>query len=227
MGTDIHMVVQVKRGGSWEIVDAPAWLVERDDYDKKYGRWCSDRNYDAFAILADVRNGSGFAGVETGEVMIPVAGEGQRGLPPDLDGVNTDYDTPFHSLGDHSFHWLSLRELAEYPHWDKQRLHYGVVLAKWYVEHWKGKPVRVNDGPKEYCGATFGGGVRTFEEAEFLALGEAAPVDANANVRISWPETYAYSAGSWYTEFLPALRRWADENKVAYEDVRIVMGFDS
>lgn len=224
MGTDIHMVVQAKRGGTWEIVKAPSWL-ERDDYDSKYERWCSDRNYDAFAILADVRNGVGFAGIETGEALIPVVPE-RRGLPADLKGVNTDYDTPFHSLGDHSFHWLTLRELVDYPHWDKTRLTCGVVTSKWYAESWKGKEPRVNDGPS-YCGGVMGNGIRTFDEASYLALGDAAPVDDKAHVSIAWPESYAYSAGSWYTDFLPALRRWADENKVSYDDVRLVFGFDS
>jgi hypothetical protein len=50
MGTDIHCAVEKKQpDGTWKVVDAPF-----DDY----------RNYDSFAILADVRNGHGFAGVQ-------------------------------------------------------------------------------------------------------------------------------------------------------------------
>lgn len=221
MGTDIHLIVQAKRDGRWALVEPPA-LDWHDDYDRKYKRWCSDRNYDAFAILADVRNGYGFAGSETGEEMIPVVAE-RRGLPPEITPEEADYDRL--NLGDHSFHWLTLRELVDYPHWDKQRLVYGVVPARKYHDDFKGKPARVNGGPGEYCSSIMGGGTRMLDEAQYLQIG--APIDDKTHVRIKWPETYAFSAGRWYTRFLPSLRAWADENKVAYEDVRIVFGFDS
>lgn len=221
MGTDIHLVVQAKRGGTWQVVEPPD-LDWHDDFDKKYKRWCSYRNYDAFAILADVRNGYGFAGCATGEAMIPVVPE-RRGLPPEITPEDADYDRL--NLGDHSFHWLTLRELVDYPHWDKQRLSYGVVTSQQYHDEIKGKPVHVNGGPREYSGGVMGPRVRTFEEAAYLAAG--APVDKDTYVQIKWPETYAYSAGRWYTHFLPSLRKWADDNGVAYEDVRIVFGFDS
>jgi hypothetical protein len=45
MGTDIHSIAQVRRNGSWETVAIGV---------------CGDpRSYNTFAMLADVRNGTG------------------------------------------------------------------------------------------------------------------------------------------------------------------------
>lgn len=90
MGCDIHMVAQVKRDGKWQTVDGLS----------------TDRNYDLFAILAGVRSGYGVRGIPTGDGFLPI--DWPRGLPTDLEGTSED-----HCLGDHSFSWLSLRELQE------------------------------------------------------------------------------------------------------------------
>lgn len=69
MGCDIHLTVEAFRDGSWRCVPNDC------------GDWYDNRNYDVFAILADVRNGSGFAGVSTGEGFAPIAP--RRGIPAD------------------------------------------------------------------------------------------------------------------------------------------------
>ena len=68
MGTDIHSIAQVKRDGRWQTV---AVGIDGDR-----------RSYNTFAMLADVRNGYGFAGCRT-STGFPVIHE-QRGLPEDL-----------------------------------------------------------------------------------------------------------------------------------------------
>ena len=69
MGTDIHSIAQVKRDGEWVTV---AVGVAGDS-----------RSYNTFAMLANVRNGTGFAGVRT-STGFPVIHE-PRGLPDDLE----------------------------------------------------------------------------------------------------------------------------------------------
>lgn len=69
MGTDIHLMLQVKQGGNWLDIEPCAG-------------WSRPRNYDLFAILANIRNGSGFAGVPTGEGFVPISEP--RGIPQDL-----------------------------------------------------------------------------------------------------------------------------------------------
>ena len=103
MGTDIHSIAQVNRDGRWQTV---AVGIDGDR-----------RSYNTFAMLADVRNGYGFAGCRT-STGFPVIHE-QRGLPEDLktnedNGLlinKTDLDEEPMYLGDHSFSWCTLAEL--------------------------------------------------------------------------------------------------------------------
>lgn len=91
MGCDIHPHYEVRRGGKWERHDARG-KYETGKYDDgsphtDYDKWWADplyigRNYDLFAILANVRNGVGFAGVRTGGGFTPIAMP--RGIPQDV-----------------------------------------------------------------------------------------------------------------------------------------------
>jgi hypothetical protein len=97
MGCDIHPYAEVRRDGKWQ--RAPIQVPD-------------DRNYWTFAVLADVRNGFGFAGCYTGEPVTPIAQP--RGLPEDTSVSDNDakYDSPEYVwLGDHSHSWLTLQEL--------------------------------------------------------------------------------------------------------------------
>src|SRR4051794_16548380 len=110
MGCDIHFYVEKKdENGNWQSADA--WETE-DGYDcpsipyKK--RFYSGRNYDLFGILADVRNGRGFAGVKTGDGFVPIAEP--RGLPDDASPkIKADCDR--WGVDGHSHSYLSLSEL--------------------------------------------------------------------------------------------------------------------
>jgi hypothetical protein len=111
MGTDIHLAAEYYKDGCWHLSNA-----ELPD----------DRNYRAFAILANVRNGYTFAGFDTGDPVIPISDP--RGLPDDmskelralLDSEEEELDWHFNEeqeqiwLGDHSFSWVTLQELMDY-----------------------------------------------------------------------------------------------------------------
>lgn len=76
MGTDIHSIAQVRRNGSWETVAIGV---------------CGDpRSYNTFAMLADVRNGRGFAGIKTSDGFPYI--HKPRGLPADLKEPTRDND---------------------------------------------------------------------------------------------------------------------------------------
>lgn len=116
MGTDIHLKIQFrdKETGEWLYGDA---YIDKpmDEWASKWsknGKWSveyelGNRNYLRFAILGNVRNGFGFAGVYTHEPLPSISN--QRGIPKDVE--HKDYD-----FGDHSFSWVSLRELMEYDY---------------------------------------------------------------------------------------------------------------
>jgi hypothetical protein len=95
MGTDIHLAAEVFTEGRWQLVE-----TELPDY----------RNYTAFAILADVRNGYGFAGFDTGEPVIPISEP--RDFPDDLSdelqALLDRVDGQSIYLGDDSFSWVTL-----------------------------------------------------------------------------------------------------------------------
>lgn len=142
MGCDIHLVTQ-RRGadGIWHGIDVsrPCHCVHSASPGKSsgihscygcdgklYKTGFDSRSYDAFAILANVRNDV------HGYHMIPISDA--RGFPDDIveaARVLNDQDTFGRSrdddydcvdgvwMGDHSYSWLTLRELVMYPHWDK------------------------------------------------------------------------------------------------------------
>ena len=84
MGTDIHFYVERRNGKGW--VSCDTW--EDDEYEPGrktvpfHQHFYDTRNYDLFAILANVRNGRGFAGTDTGDGFVPLCEP--RGLPDDM-----------------------------------------------------------------------------------------------------------------------------------------------
>jgi hypothetical protein len=93
MGCDIHYMAQVQiEPGKW--VFRPDW------------KFYNDRSYNLFGVLANVRNMGKF----------PYISE-PRGFP--LDTELDDYDSSAilgRWMGDHSYTWLSLRELVEFDY---------------------------------------------------------------------------------------------------------------
>jgi len=57
------------------------WLDRWREKRRRF-EWYGDRNYNAFAILADVRNGYGFAGCDTGDGFVPISTP--KGFPDDM-----------------------------------------------------------------------------------------------------------------------------------------------
>src|SRR5579864_445476 len=91
MGCDIHAAIEVKKDGKWtafkEKIFKYAWYDPDSDYAPFREQFTStpyaERNYDTFAILANVRSGHGFAGCLTGDGFEPISDP--RGLPDDVD----------------------------------------------------------------------------------------------------------------------------------------------
>lgn len=95
MGCDIHMFAEVRKSEKWEAVGKvfknKYYEPDRENkIDEDGFEWnpeftsspYTNRNYNLFAILADVRNGRGFAGIKTGEGFNPIASP--KGLPKDI-----------------------------------------------------------------------------------------------------------------------------------------------
>lgn len=229
MGTDIHMFAEAREpGGPWRKV-GPVFKNQYYDPDSNY--WNHEktdhpydgRNYDLYAILANVRNGVGFAGIVTGDKLVPISEP--RGLPwnvtPEvLAAKDPDYsnDESPPNLGEHDFSWINLRELVEYD-WTQTVRQRGVV--EW-AEYSK---LNKNGSPSgAYC-AQVGDGTTTIEQpaAEAIVAAGGNPPEGQTHVAIWWEETYREAVGSVFCdETIAALQKLG-----GIDDVRIVFGFDS
>lgn len=109
MGCDIHIQIEAYGEHGWEIVP---WVTEPEDSDEwvdwdryhatalKLPPSFEHRNYDRFALLDDIRNGS------SGHLWPSLAPH--RGIPDD--SVTHD-----RYLGEHSFTWVTLDEVERHP----------------------------------------------------------------------------------------------------------------
>lgn len=238
MGTDIHMLAEVRKDGRWQ----PAYPLQAHEWrdgELGYPHPYNDRNYDLFAMLADVRNGYGFAGIPTGAGFVPLAP--QRGLPTDL---CDEYRALDYELGDHSQTWVTLAELLDYD-WSQTTIKTGVVDAVTYAR-WRQYTEKYQpwSGPESYSGAISGGRVRNITNEEMDAVlatlkartGDSyarrerdtdGPEITNLYTSIEWEAPYAIRAGTFYTITMPKLQAFARSEGVSPIDVRLVFGFDS
>lgn len=239
MGTDIHMVAEVRRDGAWQIVTDAIFPAAYYSADRPIDKWNKPfsvepyhrRNYDLFAMLADVRNGHGFAGIVTGEGFNPISEP--KGIPEDaseqVKAWAGDYpdeeDEVAVRLGDHSHTWLTVAELDAYD-WDQVTTHRGVFSERAYVETLRtGKPTM-------YSGDVSGRGVVILKPAEYEDMlsggafekpgARSRKPDETYYIEHWWSEPYRESAGEDWFATLDILRTLG-----APEDVRIVFGFDS
>lgn len=204
MGCDIHMLVQKRdAGGVWRFVDA-----------RGYG----ERNYHLFAVLAGVRNGTGFAGVKAAEPIQPIAGP--RGVPADFQINKHGYTNRWLRdrgegvwLGDHSHSHATLAEIQAYA-WDQPHRKCGVVNAANYA-------LFKERGAPEECGSIEGPGIRHVSNAE-MERTIAAGATTNLYTQISWTVPLRESIGEGWFAFMDMLASIG-----APADVRIVFGFDS
>lgn len=249
MGCDIHLFVEMRSiiRPNWEAVNRRIHFEHYDSDTFRRVSWGEERNYDTFAMLADVRNGRGFAGVDTGDRLQPIAPP--RGLPNDCSSA-VDKEAESWGGDGHSHSWLTLRELLNLEkngYWNKTIEQRGVVSIPEFDEEWEkniierdGQHLLLNRAPRECWGSINGPGV-----------------DPNTIYKVRWNETYRES-DSWLQHTISSLReltrfwpvkqffmeglngddgkypvipededRWLDHWVDAAELVRIVFWFDN
>jgi|SRR5580765_2583102 len=176
------------------------------------------RNYDLFAILADVRNGSGFAGIVTGDGFETLPGA-PRGIPTDLSAaLAVEYERAREWTHDPT--WATLRELLDYPWHTKTTTKCGVVTLEAFKAHRKtGVPY---DG---WSGMVSGEGIVVMEAGVFSGVDldqYRAEQGFRVHVRDYWQTTYAETVGPHWFAVLETLKALGEP-----DDVRIVCWFDS
>lgn len=242
MGCDIHLFVEKrffkyddeeKENGVW--VSADKWSINEYYYlypDDKESMLHVDRddcfytgrNYDLFAILANVRNGHGFIGCDTGDGFIPIFFI-PISMPRDLPGdISPEVKAQADDWGadGHSHSWLTLKELLEYD-WQQVTKHHGWVDEETY------KQFKETGNPYPCCGGVSGLNVVHIgnEELDKIISGEAQREEGKSYyTKIEWEKTYADCCKTFTNKTLPKLKKLArDEND--YENIRIVFWFDN
>jgi hypothetical protein len=258
MGCDIHTRVEVFLP---RVEGAPRWVMFDDDiFDTGWGEGrmtCEpfgDRNYTLFALLANVRNGYGFAGIVTGNPVTPL--DEPRGVPSNASlGWLAEVDS--WDVDMHSHTWFTLRELLEdNPLYDQPLIRRGVISGPEY-EKIRDEGGRPDGWSGSISGAkiitvtvdAYNAGVRaeSFSEDEIanmraqwvgggLARGESLDsiegrlqkylAQGRTYVEYIWEDSLRDSCKQFHDDIL-VLKAYADEHALAYDDVRVVMGFDN
>ena len=235
MGTDIHIMVETYLQDIWDVVEPPyktnysdgedwymfapwrQWEMDEDDPLANLPD-PTDRNYNVFAFLADVRNGYGFAGTPSHKPVVPQFPN--RGIPNNTGYNNLDVDGNFNWLGDHSFTWATLKELLE-ASWAIEYESVGVIDQDQYAIY------KENGIPDDWSGRISGPGIRTLSESQYLeAVGEGT-LQEKDYILVSWSWNplvesgfYRWIQGDWMRELLDTVGNDPDK-------IRVTMGFDS
>jgi len=240
MGCDIHSVFEVKGDdGVWRAI----YVEDPTEDDLKRLRWRTedalesgveppkgvtleyhDRNYNVFAILANVRNGYGFAGVSTGMGFEPIAPN--RGLPDDASPEILARSESY-GVDGHSHTWATLAEILD-TNWQKKvTTLFGIVSTEEYLAWRKANEGLENPvGPDSYCGGVlWGRDIHVIDDtaAEQMLAADGEIPKKVSHVRVRWAVTYAESA-KWFLEFI-----YAKVVPLGYdpEGVRMVMFYDN
>lgn len=209
MGCDIHEWVEVRVGSGWTMTDINLDI---------------GRNYDLFGMLADVRNGVGFAGCDMGDGFVPVLGREKpaRGVPSD---ASPEYVAEVGSwdVDGHSHSWLTLAELRAYD-WTQKTKKRGIVSLT-ERKAWRESGA---DRPSGWCGGVSGPSVKivSLDEIDRVIDHGQRPI-WDYYARAEWETTYAEAADEFLTESIPKLEAYAAERGIAPTDIRIVFFFDN
>lgn len=224
MGCDIHCFVEKKdlKTGKWEKITG----FKSDFYDKDSDYFSTDRfkngdsildarNYNEFAILANVRNGFGFGGCDTGDPIKPISMP--KGLPDDISEEVKLKAEEWGSDG-HSHSWLTIKEIKDYPADTIVKISRGLVTVEVYKEFKK------TGNPYPCCGDVGGYGPVIVENNLCEKYQEEHP-EKSVYTKIEWSNTAKDTAPWLFGEGLSQLSKRSETDDGS--DVRIVFWFDN
>lgn len=232
MGCDIHLYIEKMKDGIW----APA-NIGIGEYDKE----CElshalpehfGRSYDTFAILANVRNGMGFAGCDIGDGFVPISMP--KGLPTDV-SPEIRKESDFYGEDGHSHSYFTLRELLRYD-WTQKTKCRGMVTAEEYYR-WTAFGKKDDKSPESYCGGVSGKDVKIVTEDEMIKLFKDIPKGQYHETvelvkktlrytycKVEWAQFYYERANQLLSEIIPIMLALSEGD---YDGVRIVFWFDN
>ncbi len=223
MGCDIHCYTEKKnpKTNEWEKITGfvADYYVEGDEYFgtdrfKKADSPLDARNYAMFSVLADVLNGYGVAGIDTGDAIKPISEP--KGLPSDVcDEIKAESDD--WGVDGHSHSYLTPQEIARYNK-GHERIIRGVVDAREYQEY-------LDEGqPSTWCGGVSGPNIEYTDSTQILHK-QKQDGDKTYYCQIQWSKPI-YEGCKWlFDECLEQLKGRCESKDL--DDVRIVFWFDN
>lgn len=228
VGCDIHLFVEQQRpDGTWQRAEK---MVPNRWYNEKYpdeppevrDTWYHGRNYSLFAMLADVRNGTGFAGTDIGKPVVPI--DKPRGLPDDV-SAEVKKESDEWGVDGHSHSWFTAGELLRVD-WSQPITHHAWVRKRRellphrdgedddsYAERWQKAANSLEEAPPaEYWG---------YEMCGWSSEG----LGASGWRQVAWTERWSTAAGPNWLACLLRLYREAPRNDP--QQMRIVFWFDN
>lgn len=205
MGCDIHFYVERKVDGKW--LSADRWTPNEYANDEGEPPFCVEyhdhfytgRNYSLFGILANVRNGVGFAGCDTGDGFKPIAMP--KDLPSDV-SPEVKAESDRWGCDGHSHSWFTLAELRAYD-WKGQ-----VTKHRGWIDAWNFVLWQRNGKPFMWSGGISG------QMVEHVSNQRMAWLVDPANEEIIF-EGEEPEKGSWqdrkYTTRLQRIMRWVGD----------------
>lgn len=244
MGTDIHAIAEVLSEASttsptrrWKaiaeaIFDDPYYSDARpiSEYNQpKTKTPFGQRNYNVFAALAGVRNGFGFAGVKTGNALVPVA---EPKGSPDPVTASAEWLALDEGWGAdlHGISYLTAAELLAYD-WDQPKVSTGVISEVEYLALRTVDPVTkavTVTPPSSWSGGIFATDVVVMTAEEYEALEpDASGAELGGKriyVQVQWTTPLRETIGAQFFRDLDALCALSPN---ALDEVRVVFGFDN
>jgi len=168
--------------------------------------------------LANVRNGRGFAGCDTGDGFVPI--DMPRDLPKDV-SIEIKTMSDEYGVDGHSHSYFTLKELKEY-NWNQETKHRGYVNSTGYSEF------KSNGSPEGWCGMVDGSSIRKISNVEMEKRLKSKVKKEKDGIeyytQIEWGTSYKEAAGPYFfKKTIPALKKLAKNP----EHVRIVFWFDN
>jgi hypothetical protein len=204
VGTDISYHAERRTLHGWEVCLSDQ--VDEEGRPYRLDFYCGEeRNYNLFAILADVKRftNGGF------EPIVP-----PRGFPTDSPAVGREALEP-ETYSSHNRTWLTLRELLEFP-WYEKSIPFSVYVDAENFLHYRtdSRPQSASPSPLHGCRV-----VSNDEMERLITAGEDTSLKMTL---ISFGIPYAEFAGPFVTETLPLLQQLASP-----DDIRLILSFDS
>lgn len=173
-------------------------------------QWYSDRNYVVFAVLGNVRNGHGFAGVYTHEPLPHLSD--RAGFPDDITAESLAW---FDCRGgDHSDTHVMLRDVLRFD-WSQPIRSGGVVTLEEF-DHY----LRVG-APDNWAGDVSGGAVNFVSQEVAIERVKRKNFDPHTYVRITWQQPLRERCEA----FIERMKELAVT--VGERECRLIFNFDS